>query len=414
MRKTFLVFTCIGLFGSFSAATLAQTPSTNPPAALQGIKANLAVGEVSSKADAGKLSLQTTDGAIDVMVGSTTGVKRVPPENPKITAAVDSSMSEVSVGDKLVVTGTVSADKKTIAAKNIYIMSKADIAKRDTSEREAWRTRSVSGKVVSVDAKTQQITLAPRGTATANIVVTPKENAVYRRYSQDSAKFSDAKASSLGEIKVGDEVRALGDKNEDGSAVKAEQIVSGAFKTVVGKITAIDPAKNEITIQETGTDKTATVVVNQNTMLKKFPADIIGMFAGGGMGGGRMGGGGQPGGNQNRPAQGRQSGQPSAGQQGGGQQGGRPGGMGGGMGGMMRGDLDAMINRLPSVNLPDLKVGDAIGVSSMVGNDPNRFTAIKLLSGIEPFLAMQSMGRGGRGGAVSVDIPGLEGGFGEP
>lgn len=414
MRKSFLILACIGLFGSFNLTVSAQTPAASPPPALSGIKANLAVGEVSAiNQTDNKISLQTSDGAIEVILAATTTVKKVAADKPNLQAAVDSSLSEVSVGDKLLVVGKVAADKKSVLARAVYIMTKGDIAKRDTAERDAWRTRGVSGKVVSVDFKTQQVTLAARGMmGSTNVVLTPKENAKYRRYAPDSVKFSDAKDSSLAEIKVGDEVRALGDKSEDGASIKAEQIISGSFKTVVGNITAIDAAKNEITVKEVQTGNTAIIIVNNNSVLRKFSPETA-MAMVGAMGGGMRPGGavqGGQGGNVTRPAQ-------SGGQ---GEGGTRPGGGGMRQGGGMRGgrgDLDAMLDRLPSISIADLKIGDAIGASSTAGATADRYTAIKLVSGVEPFLAAQTMGRGagGRGGqSISIDIPGLDGGFGEP
>lgn len=418
MRKSFLTLACIGIFGSFSLTATAQTPAGSPPPALQGIKANLAVGEVTAinQAD-NKLSLKTTDGAIDVMLSAATTFKKVSAANPNLQQAAASSLAEVSVGDKLLVTGQVAADKKSVPAKNVFIMTKSDIAQRDTAERDAWRTRGVSGKVTAVDFSKQQVTIAARGgmMGTTNVVMTPKPNAKYLRYASNSNKYSDAKASSLAEIKIGDEIRALGDKSEDGAAIQAEQVLTGAFKTVVGTITAIDTAKNEITIKEAQTGKTATVALTSNSVLKKFPAEMAAMMAGGM---GQSGQGGQPtgqGGNVTmRPPQ----------QQGQGQ-GQRPEGagtgQGGGMrpGGGMRGgrDLDAILDRMPAISIADLKVGDAIGASSTEGASADHYTAIKLVAGVEPFLAAAQAaggGRGGRGGAVSIDIPGLDGGFGEP
>lgn len=433
MRKSFLTLACIGIFGSFSLTATAQTPAGSPPPALQGIKANLAVGEVTAinQAD-NKLSLNTTDGAIDVMLSATTTFKKVSAANPNLQQSAASSLSEVSVGDRLLVTGQVAADKKSVPAKNVFIMTKSDIAKRDTAERDAWRTRGVSGKVTAIDFSKQQVTIAARGgmMGTTNVVMTPKPNAKYLRYASNSNKYSDAKDSSLAEIKIGDEIRALGDKSEDGATIQAEQVLSGSFKTVVGTITAIDTTKNEITIKEAQTGKTATVALTGNSILKKFPAEMATMMVGGMGGGMRPGGTGQPG----------QGGQPAAGGQGGnvtmrppqqqggqgqGQGGVRPEGAGTGQGGMrpgggMRGgrDLDAILDRMPAISIADLKVGDAIGASSTEGNSADRYTAIKLVAGVEPFLAaaqaMGGGGRGGRGGAVSIDIPGLDGGFGEP
>jgi hypothetical protein len=57
-----------------------------------------------------------------------------------------------------------------------------------------------------------------------------------------------------------------------------------------------------------------------------------------------------------------------------------------------------MLERLPSTSLADLKAGDMIVVSSTVGADPTRVTAIQLVAGVEPIVAMMARRAGGGGG----------------
>ena len=76
------------------------------------------------------------------------------------------------------------------------------------------------------------------------------------------------------------------------------------------------------------------------------------------------------------------------------------------------GTLDEMLERLPAITMADLKVGDAIAVSSTTGPDPGRVAAIKLLAGVEPFLnapAMPAAQGGPRPSSPSINIPGLDG-----
>lgn len=418
----------------FVVSIPAQNPTQTPASGPSGIKANLAAGEVTTVNQAeNKISLQTSDGAIDVVITATTGFKRVPPENPVITAAVDTTFSEIGEKDKILVTGAVSADKKIITAKNVYLMSKSDIAKKLAAEREAWRTRGISGRVVKVDFKTKEVTISTRGMAgETEVVLSPKDTAEYFRYAANSAKFSDAVASNLAEIKVGDQLRALGDKSADGLKFSAEKYVSGSFKTVAGKITAIDTAKNEITIEDSANKKPVVIAVNSNTTIKQFPpemaqgiARMMMMSAMGGMQppqGGQGGQGGQivvrQGGTEGRPnnPQGGQpnpNGQPPT-------AGGNPNGGQGGQGGPRRmgqggGNLDDMIERLPAISIAQLKVGDTVGIAGSAGTEANRYIAIKLLSGVEPFLAIPQISAGGRGNQQpTINIPGLDGGFGNP
>lgn len=433
MRKLF-GFILLFLFVLTVQKGQAQTPTTTPPPAPTGIKANLAAGEVTAVSQTeNKISLLTSDGAIDALITPSTVFKKIPPENPSIGAAVAATFSDIGEKDKVLITGVVSADKKTIPAKTVYLMSKSDIAKRDQAEKELWRTRGITGKVISVDFKTQNVTISTislMGEA-KNVILSPKEKVEYLRYAPDSAKYSDAVASSLAEIKVGDQLRALGDKSTDGATFKAEKFVTGSFKTVVGKITAIDLAKNEVTIEDATTKKPAVIVVTPTTSMKNFPpqqARMMAMMAsgaamqfGGGQGQGGQGQGGQGTTMVMRPPQGGQpngqGGQPNNGQPTGGQtpQGGQ------GANGQPRvftrnGSLEDMVNNLPNTTIAELKVGDTIGVSSPAGTVANHYTAIRLWAGVEPFLTTPRVNMGGGGGNQSptINIPGLDGGFGNP
>lgn len=424
------------LLSLFVVTIPAQTPTPTPAAAQSFIKDKLAAGEVSSINQTDKkISLQTSDGAIDIIISATTGFKRVPPENPVITAAVDAAITDIGEKDKVLVTGAVSADKKTFTAKNVYLMSKSDISKKLAAEREAWRTRSISGRVTKIDFKTKEVTVATRGMmGETDVVVSPKETAEFLRYAPDSAKYADAVASNLAEIKVGDQLRALGDKSADGLTFKAEKYLTGSFKTVAGKITAIDTAKNEITIEDSLNKKPTVIVVSSTTQLKQFPAEMaqnmarmMAMSSMGGMQpapGGQNGqgttfvmGGGQPNVRPANPQGGQPTGNPNGGTP---NAGGNPNGQGQRQFGMNRGagggNLDDLLERVPTITIAELKVGDTIGVSSTAGNVPNRYNAIKLVSGVEPFLNMPQMPMGGRGGnqQPTINIPGLDGGFGNP
>lgn len=399
MRKTLAFIAFFILIGSLTLSASAQA---------EGIKANFAAGDVASvNAAENKILLQTKDGAIEVILSATSAFKRVPPDNPKLSAAVDAALADIGAGDKILVTGVVAADKKTIPAKVVYLITKSDISKKQDKEREEWRTRGLSGRITSLDVVNKKIVVATRGMMGERMVtITPKATADFRRYAPDSVKFDDAKVSNYGELTVGDQVRALGDRNTDGSEFTADRIVSGSFKMVGGTITAIDAEKKEITIKELQTNKVVTIVVNDGSVLKKFPAEFAAMMAGRMQGGGGVQPPGQGGGNANVRPPTQQGTAPPNGQAGGM----RPGGGGG------RGEFDDMLERFPAITLTDLKTGDAIAVSSTTGAVPNRFTAIKLVSGVEPFFNAPQMpqggGRGGQGGGgqgAGFSIPGLDG-----
>ena len=55
-------------------------------------------------------------------------------------------------------------------------------------------------------------------------------------------------------------------------------------------------------------------------------------------------------------------------------------------GGKGGGEIQNMIDRLPPIKVAELKPGDAILVSSMVGVDSTRVNAVMIAAGVEDFL----------------------------
>lgn len=388
-----------------------------------GVKPSVATGDVIS-IDARKIVLRTKDGPLDVPLSDKTEYKRVPPENPVLKAAAASSFGDIGTGDKLVVTGILSDDKKTLPARSVYLMTKSDIVQKNVKESERWSTRGVSGRVASVDQTTHQIKIEVRGLGNVTtVVLTPKDGAKILRYAPNSVKFNEAKASSLTDIQAGDMLRALGDRSADGVSFAAEEIITGAFRTVAGTVKTIDVAKNEVVITDAQTKKDITVELGSASVLKKFPEEMAQRMAAmqnGAAGGARPGGVAGAGSGGAAPVgQGGQGGQGGPGRSGaapGGQAG--QGGPGRGGFGGPRGGIDEMLERFPNITAADLKTGDVIAVSSTKTDALDRITAIKLLAGIEPFLraAQAQAAAGGRQrgqGTLSLDIPGLDG-FGGP
>src|SRR6185295_14982369 len=89
-----------------------------------------------------------------------------------------------------------------------------------------------------------------------------------------------------------------------------------------------------------------------------------------------------------------------------------PGGPGqGGSGGRGGFNINEMLERLPTISVADVKVGDTIIVSSTQGVDPSRLTAISLVSGADTLLAMLAP-RPQPGQATPNPAAGLGGGGG--
>ncbi len=386
-------------------------------AASAQVKPTILAGDAASVAE-GKIAITTKTGTVEVAVNEKTAYKKVPADNPTgFTSAANAAFGDIAVGDKLTISVIIDADGKSQPARTIYFISNAEIAARNAKDSAEWQRRGINGKVTAVNAQTNQVTIENRTLmATTSVVITPKDGAKVLRYAPDSVRFDEALASSVGDMKVGDMLRALGDKSADGTSFAAEQIITGAFQTVAGTVVSTDPAANQVVIKNLQTNKNVTISIGPASVLKKFPTEQAEMLA-------RMqamqamgGGGARPmGGGQGAPG-GRTPGAANPGGSPGGQGGqGRPG-MGGGPGGARGGSVEDMLERSPSITVADLKAGDIIALSSTKTDDDTRLKAIKLFAGVEPFLrAAQASGggRGGRGGQGGVDggfsIPGLDG-----
>jgi len=399
MRKNQFLSAIISIFGLFSLSAFAQTTAVKPSAIS---------GEVSSMS-AEKLVLKTKDGDVDAVLSDKTQYFRVPPENPTLKAAVASTVSEIGVGDKLLVTGILSEDKKSLPAKSVYLMSKSAIAERQTKFTEDWKKRGTYGIVEGYDPVNKVVTISTRSLGVEKkIAVKATGNAEFYRYAPDSVEIelNNATKSKITDINIGDQIRVLGNKNADGTEIEAEKIVSGSFKQSGGTIKSIDLAKKEIVITDSQTKKDVAIVVGDNSILKKFPtemADRMAQMQGGGQGGFRPP---TQGGAQTTPQPNPQQTPQTQGQ--------RPTGMGQGGGGFRASGIED--SRFPNIKIEDLKVGEMIGILSTKTTDTSRVKAIKLFSGVEPFIKMAQMstaaqGGGGTrgGGGASLNIPGLDG-----
>ncbi len=377
MKALFLLIAPVIIAIALGVCVSGQTPQPGSAATQDpGIMATGVIGEVKVIDSAAKqLTIKTDAGAlVTVGVSDATKYLRLPPGETTRANAAKIAFSDVGEGDRVLARGKVAADHKSVPAQEVIVMTKADIAKKQEKERAEWRQRGILGVVSTVKPDTKEITITTRtGTGSQPVVIPISEKLDLRRYAPDSIKFSDAEPGKFEDLRVGDQVRALGDKSADGTHFAAEKVVTGSFQTVAGTVTAVDATAGEIKINNMQTRQPLTIVIKTDSVLRKFPAEMGAMMMGRGPGaGGQTSPGGAPAGN--RPAQGA---------------GGAPGGGGGPGGGRAGGgNLQEMLDRLPTISAADVKVGDTIIVSSTKGADPSRLTAITLVSGADTLLAM--------------------------
>ena len=368
--RTFFFAAAIGLITLLASSPYSMAQANDP-----GIAAKHAIGEIKTVDAAAKQLIIKTDAGSLVTVSLTdkTTYKKLAPGEQTLTNATDVTFADLAEGDRVMARGNVSEDRKSVPASMVIVMTKGDLAKKQEAERLEWRRRGILGVITALKPDTHEITIANRTMAgTQNVVIPVSDKTEMRRYAPDSIKFADAKPSDFKELKVGDQLRALGDRTEDPLRFKPEKVVTGSFRTVGGVVTAVDAATGEIKINELEKKTPLTIVVKKDAVLRKFPPP-------GEMGGMRAGMGGGPGGPGGAPPPAGAQGQAGARPQGG------PVGPGGGRPGF---NINEMLERLPTISIADVKPGDTIIVSSTQGVDPTRLTAISLVSGADTLLAM--------------------------
>jgi hypothetical protein len=317
--------------------------------------------------------------AVDVTVQPGTRMVRVAPGEKTLKNAVPIQLTDIQVGDRILVGGKLSDDKSSLAASTVVVMKSTDLAARHEQDLQDWQKRGVDGLAKAVDPAARTVTVSLRG---KDVVVHTSSSTAIRRYAPDSVKFDDAKPSTLAEVHPGDQVRARGERSPDGGELSAEEIVSGTFRNIAGTINAVDASSSSLTVQDLLSKKNIVIRVTQDSQLRKLPPELAQMMAkrlkgGAGAAGGATTGGAAPGASShgvadagNAPAAGG-SGYPS-----GGGMGARPGGPP---------DLQRLINRAPATSLAELHKGDAVVILSTEGTSSGG-TAIQLVSGVEPIL----------------------------
>ena len=113
-----------------------------------------------------------------------------------------------------------------------------------------------------------------------SIVVRTSKSTILHRYAADSAKSEDAKPTTLQDIHIGDQLRARGDRNADGTELTAEEIYAGDFSQR-RRPDQVDRCKcrNVISVQDVVSKKIVQLKITADSQLHKIPAEMAQRFA---------------------------------------------------------------------------------------------------------------------------------------
>jgi len=311
----------------------------------------------------------------NILVEDGAKVLRIEPGAKDLKNASPITLQDLLAGDRILVLGKISAEGDSVNATTVIAMKKADVASKQEHDRQEWQRHAVGGLVSAVDPGSQTITISLQSFAgPKTVAVQVSKDTIVRRYAPDSVKFDDAKLSSLDDIKPGDQVRARGTRSADGTALAADEIVSGAFQNIAGIISSVDASTNTLTISDLISKKPVTVKVTSESQLRKLPPQMAQLMAM------RLKG---PAAN---PANGTGATPPAAAQS----SNGAP--SGGGARGGGGGDMQQILSRVPPASLSDVQKGDAVMIVSTEGTVSGSATVITLVAGVEPILQASPAG----------------------
>jgi len=379
--KNWISGTVIALSIGLAAATTLAKAQT--PARLVGTIASIGGGTLTVKTDQGQ--------SYQVEVSPSASLKRIAPGQKDLTSAEAIQLSDLNVGDRALVKLDPDAPAGTMHALQIVAMKQSDLALKQQKDREDWQRRGVGGLVKSVDPASGTIVLSSGFGATARTVSVHTTNTTkLKRYAPTSVRFDEALPAPIDSIRAGDQLRARGNKNAEGTEIEAEEVVSGSFRNISGTISSIDATASTLVVKDLATKKSVIIHVTKDAQMRRLPERMAQMLAmrlkgtatgsSNGWGGNAQSAAGGAG-----PTQRGGSGQWSAGGgQGSGNAGSGASGVGNGQGPAQWGDPQQMLSRAPEIQLADLKKGEAVMLVSSDG--ASEVTAITLLTGVEPLL----------------------------
>src|SRR6202158_759024 len=162
VREPALLFAAICLtFSSGSAADsqspqtqAGQQPSSQTPATARP------VGTI--KSISGNAITLTTDAGSDVtvQVQDATKLVRIAPGQKDLKEATPIQLADVQPGDRILVRGKLAEDGKSVVAASVIAMKKADIAEKQSRDREEWQKHGFGGLVNSIDVASSTIIVA--------------------------------------------------------------------------------------------------------------------------------------------------------------------------------------------------------------------------------------------------------------
>jgi len=334
---------------SIVLATLVVWSSPNVSRAQQ--KAASVVGVVAAiDVNTRSATINTDSGAsLLIKTDDDTVCLRIPAGEKSLSKAAPIKFAELAIGDRVLGHGTKT--DQNFMAQRLIVMPASEVAKKREHDLEDWKQRGIGGVVRELNPQKGEITLELRGAGAGARIVVETTKATLRRYVAGSLSFEDAQPGTFAALRLGDQLRALGNKSSDARTFAAEQIVSGTFRTIGVTVTEVDQQTGEIKATTLDQKKPIAIAVNKESSLRRISPAVATAIAQKAKAEAA-----KP---ANTPAATPQTQKPAV------------------------IDVQHMIDALPTVPVTDIKSGDVLAVTGAVQKDESRLVAIKLAAGVD-------------------------------
>ena len=234
------------------------------------------VGKVTSTdVEQRRLTVETDQGeAVTVGIDSSTRCMRVPPGEKDLANAVPTAIADINVGDRVLARVPTSTSSSPAAASLVLVIPRADLEQKRQQELADWKARGAVGRIASVDASAREVTLVAQSLReTKTTIVAVQSETGIRRYAPGSIRFQDARPSSFEELKVGDQLWVLGERQEnpEGARIEAEQLVAGAFRNFAATVKTVQASEGWVRVKDLETGKTFSVHIVEESVLRRLP-----------------------------------------------------------------------------------------------------------------------------------------------
>ena len=327
---------CIALIFAFAGVVL---PAQEKPQSVVGVV-------IATDTTRKSLTIRTDKGeGVSIQTDSNTTLVRIPAGERTLANAIAIQFNDIMSGDRVLSSGARAGEN--LLAQRVVVMPASEVEKKRQHDLDDWKQRGIGGIVRETNSQASTIAVELRGSGAGTRLMLETTKAHFRRYLPGSLKFEDARASKFDEVHPGDQLRALGDKSGEGKFV-AEQIVSGAFKTIGVTVTAVDQSTGTIIAATLDQKKPVTISINKDSVLHRIPRPVATAIAQRAKGET----------NKSPAPAGPKAGQPVI-------------------------DVQQMIDSLPTVALADIKPGDVLAVTGAVDTDDAHLVAIKIAAGVD-------------------------------